>query len=132
MVVTISLVNLFAYIFSYRTGLQNQELHTEVERDFLTGVGNRRRAIRIADRPDMRHRGPASDVEDADHREGDDEQSEQDETDDQGFRHLWLSRISNRAMFSSPGCRRLRQGVLSRRQRAPVSVGHRQGCCHQR
>jgi diguanylate cyclase len=41
-VVTISLVNLFAYIFSYRTGLQNQELHTEVERDFLTGVGNRR------------------------------------------------------------------------------------------
>lgn len=41
-VVTISLVNLFAYIFSHRTGLQNQELHTEVERDFLTGVGNRR------------------------------------------------------------------------------------------
>lgn len=41
-VVTISLVNLFAYIFSYRTGLQNKELHTEVERDFLTGVGNRR------------------------------------------------------------------------------------------
>jgi diguanylate cyclase len=41
-VVTVSLVNLFAYIFSYRTGLQNKELHTEVERDFLTGVGNRR------------------------------------------------------------------------------------------
>jgi diguanylate cyclase len=41
-VVTISLVNLFAYIFSYRTSLQNKELHTEVERDFLTGVGNRR------------------------------------------------------------------------------------------
>ncbi len=41
-VVTISLVNLFAYIFSYRTGLQNRELHIEAERDFLTGAGNRR------------------------------------------------------------------------------------------
>lgn len=41
-VVTISLVNLFAYIFSHRTGLQNRELHIEAERDFLTGVGNRR------------------------------------------------------------------------------------------
>ncbi|TFW15655.1 GGDEF domain-containing protein [Duganella callida] len=41
-IVTIGLVNLFAYIFAYRTGRQNQELHTAVERDFLTGVGNRR------------------------------------------------------------------------------------------
>lgn len=48
-VVTISLVNLFAYIFSHRTGLQNQELHTEVERDFLTGVGNRRALDRKLD-----------------------------------------------------------------------------------
>jgi len=41
-VVTILLVNLFAYIFAYRTRLQNKELHTAVELDFLTGVGNRR------------------------------------------------------------------------------------------
>jgi diguanylate cyclase (GGDEF)-like protein len=41
-VVTIALVNLFAYIFAYRTGLQNKELHTAVELDFLTSVGNRR------------------------------------------------------------------------------------------
>jgi len=41
-VVTIALVNLFAYIFAYRTGLQNKELHNAVELDFLTGVGNRR------------------------------------------------------------------------------------------
>lgn len=41
-VVTIALVNLFAYIFSHRTGIQNRELHIEAERDFLTGVGNRR------------------------------------------------------------------------------------------
>lgn len=41
-VVTIGLVNLFAYIFAYRTGLQNRELHTAMELDFLTGVGNRR------------------------------------------------------------------------------------------
>jgi diguanylate cyclase (GGDEF)-like protein len=41
-IVTIGLVNLFAYIFSYRTGLQNQRLHTASELDFLTGVGNRR------------------------------------------------------------------------------------------
>jgi predicted signal transduction protein with EAL and GGDEF domain len=41
-IVTIGLVNLFAYIFAYRTGLQNKELHTAVELDFLTGVGNRR------------------------------------------------------------------------------------------
>jgi len=41
-VVTIGLVNLFAYIFSYRTGLQTRRLHTAAERDFLTGVGNRR------------------------------------------------------------------------------------------
>ncbi|MYM24336.1 diguanylate cyclase [Duganella sp. FT135W] len=41
-VVTIGLVNLFAYIFAYRTGLQNKELHTAVELDFLTGIGNRR------------------------------------------------------------------------------------------
>ncbi|MET0321742.1 MAG: GGDEF domain-containing protein [Duganella sp.] len=41
-VVTIALVNLFAYIFSHRTGLQNRELHLEAGRDFLTGAGNRR------------------------------------------------------------------------------------------
>ncbi|MES2352617.1 MAG: GGDEF domain-containing protein [Pseudomonadota bacterium] len=41
-VVTIVLVNLFAYIFADRTGLQNRALHTAVELDFLTGVGNRR------------------------------------------------------------------------------------------
>jgi diguanylate cyclase (GGDEF)-like protein len=41
-VVTAGLVNLFSYIFAYRTGLQNKELHTAVELDFLTGVGNRR------------------------------------------------------------------------------------------
>jgi diguanylate cyclase (GGDEF)-like protein len=41
-VVTAALVNLFSYIFAYRTGLQNKELHTAVELDFLTGVGNRR------------------------------------------------------------------------------------------
>ncbi|WP_343729801.1 GGDEF domain-containing protein [Duganella sp.] len=41
-VVTIALVNFFAYIFAHRTGLQNKELHTAVELDFLTGVGNRR------------------------------------------------------------------------------------------
>jgi diguanylate cyclase (GGDEF)-like protein len=41
-VVTIALINLFAYIFAYRTGLQNKELHTAVELDFLTAVGNRR------------------------------------------------------------------------------------------
>lgn len=41
-VVTVALVNLFAYIFAYRTGMQNKQLHTAVELDFLTGVGNRR------------------------------------------------------------------------------------------
>jgi diguanylate cyclase len=41
-VVTIALVNLFSYIFSHRTGLQNRELHLEAGRDFLTGAGNRR------------------------------------------------------------------------------------------
>ncbi|MHA4866468.1 GGDEF domain-containing protein [Duganella sp. PWIR1] len=41
-VVTIGLVNLFAYIFAYRTGLQTRKLHTAVELDFLTSVGNRR------------------------------------------------------------------------------------------
>lgn len=41
-VVTIALVNLFSYIFSYRTGVQNRQLHLEAGRDFLTGVGNRR------------------------------------------------------------------------------------------
>lgn len=39
---TAALVNLFAYIFAYRTGIQTRALHTEVERDFLTGVLNRR------------------------------------------------------------------------------------------
>lgn len=41
-IVTVGLVNLFAYIFSYRTGVQTRRLHTAAERDFLTGVGNRR------------------------------------------------------------------------------------------
>ncbi|WP_432378819.1 diguanylate cyclase [Duganella sp. P38] len=41
-VVTVALVNLFAYVFAYRTGLQTQRLHTAVELDFLTEVGNRR------------------------------------------------------------------------------------------
>jgi diguanylate cyclase (GGDEF)-like protein len=41
-IVTVGLVNLFAYIFSYRTGIQTRRLHTAAERDFLTGVGNRR------------------------------------------------------------------------------------------
>jgi len=41
-IVTVGLVNLFAYVFAYRTGLQTQRLHTAVELDFLTGVGNRR------------------------------------------------------------------------------------------
>ncbi len=54
-VVTIGLVNLFAYIFSYRTGAQNKALHTEVELDFLTGVGNRRSLDRkLADHADER------------------------------------------------------------------------------
>ncbi|MBV7537640.1 GGDEF domain-containing protein [Duganella sp. sic0402] len=42
LVVTVGLVNLFAYVFAYRTGLQTQRLYTAVELDFLTGVGNRR------------------------------------------------------------------------------------------
>lgn len=41
-IVTVGLVNLFAYVFAYRTGLTTQRLHTAVELDFLTGVGNRR------------------------------------------------------------------------------------------
>lgn len=41
-IVTVGLVNLFAYIFAYRTGLQNRRLHTASELDFLTSVGNRR------------------------------------------------------------------------------------------
>lgn len=39
---TAALVNLFAYIFAYRTGIQTRALHTQAERDFLTGVLNRR------------------------------------------------------------------------------------------
>ncbi|ELX09401.1 hypothetical protein Jab_2c14670 [Janthinobacterium sp. HH01] len=54
-VVTVGLVNLFAYIFSHRTGEQNKALHTEVELDFLTGVGNRRSLDRkLADHADER------------------------------------------------------------------------------
>lgn len=41
-IVTVGLVNLFAYIFAHRTGLQNQRLHMASELDFLTEVGNRR------------------------------------------------------------------------------------------
>lgn len=40
--VTFVLVNLFSYIFSDRTATQHNELNREAERDFLTGVGNRR------------------------------------------------------------------------------------------
>jgi diguanylate cyclase (GGDEF)-like protein len=46
-IVTVGLVNLFAYIFSYRTGIQTRRLHTAAERDFLTGVGNRRSLDRL-------------------------------------------------------------------------------------
>jgi len=54
-VVTIGLVNLFAYIFAYRTGEQNRALHTEVELDFLTGIGNRRALDRrLAEHADER------------------------------------------------------------------------------
>ncbi|MFZ6815636.1 GGDEF domain-containing protein [Undibacterium sp. Rencai35W] len=40
--VTLVLINLFSYIFSYRTSIQHNELNQQAERDFLTGVGNRR------------------------------------------------------------------------------------------
>ena len=40
--ITFILINLFSYIFSHRTAIQHNELHLEAERDFLTGVGNRR------------------------------------------------------------------------------------------
>ncbi|MYM96588.1 GGDEF domain-containing protein [Duganella vulcania] len=54
-IVTIGLVNLFAYIFAYRTGEQNKALHTEVELDFLTGIGNRRALDRkLAEHADER------------------------------------------------------------------------------
>ncbi|MFZ6743236.1 GGDEF domain-containing protein [Undibacterium sp. JH2W] len=41
-VVTLILINLFSYIFSDRTSLQHFELNQQAEKDFLTGVGNRR------------------------------------------------------------------------------------------
>ncbi|MFZ6747544.1 GGDEF domain-containing protein [Undibacterium sp. Ren11W] len=41
-VITLILINLFSYIFSYRTNLQHLELNHQAELDFLTGVGNRR------------------------------------------------------------------------------------------
>ncbi|MFZ6767419.1 GGDEF domain-containing protein [Undibacterium sp. Di26W] len=41
-VVTLVLINLFAAIFSHRTNLQHSELNQQAEKDFLTGVGNRR------------------------------------------------------------------------------------------
>ncbi|MCU6432800.1 GGDEF domain-containing protein [Undibacterium sp. Jales W-56] len=41
-VVTLVLINLFSYIFSYRTNLQHHELNLQAEHDFLTGAGNRR------------------------------------------------------------------------------------------
>jgi len=54
-IVTIGLVNLFAYIFAYRTGEQNKALHNEVELDFLTGIGNRRALDRkLAEHADER------------------------------------------------------------------------------
>jgi diguanylate cyclase (GGDEF)-like protein len=40
--VTFILINLFSYIFSHRTAIQHNELYREAERDFLTGVDNRR------------------------------------------------------------------------------------------
>lgn len=40
--ITFILINLFSYIFSHRTAIQHNELNREAERDFLTGVGNRR------------------------------------------------------------------------------------------
>ncbi|AZP10689.1 GGDEF domain-containing protein [Undibacterium parvum] len=40
--ITLVLINLFSYIFSYRTNLQHLELNHQAELDFLTGVGNRR------------------------------------------------------------------------------------------
>lgn len=42
LVVTLVLINLFAYIFSDRTSLQHFELNQQAEKDFLTGAGNRR------------------------------------------------------------------------------------------
>jgi diguanylate cyclase len=41
-IVTLILINLFSYIFSHRTNLQNSELHLQADNDFLTGIGNRR------------------------------------------------------------------------------------------
>lgn len=41
-VITLILINLFSFIFSYRTSLQHLELNHQAELDFLTGVGNRR------------------------------------------------------------------------------------------
>ena len=40
--ITFILINMFSYIFSHRTAIQHSELHSEAERDFLTGAGNRR------------------------------------------------------------------------------------------
>ncbi|MDE2428915.1 MAG: GGDEF domain-containing protein [Burkholderiales bacterium] len=42
LVVTLILINLFSYIFSYRTSIQHKELNFQAENDFLTGVRNRR------------------------------------------------------------------------------------------
>ncbi|MFZ6656644.1 GGDEF domain-containing protein [Undibacterium sp. TJN19] len=42
LIVTLILINLFSYIFSHRTSLQHHELNQQAEKDFLTGVGNRR------------------------------------------------------------------------------------------
>ncbi|MDY7538114.1 GGDEF domain-containing protein [Undibacterium sp. RTI2.1] len=55
--ITIILINLFSTIFSYRTNLQHKELNQQAERDFLTGVGNRRaldrRLAKLADPKNM-------------------------------------------------------------------------------
>lgn len=42
LVITLTLINLFSYIFSHSTNLQHNELHRQAKNDFLTGVGNRR------------------------------------------------------------------------------------------
>ena len=41
-VMTFILINLFAYIFAYRTAIQHKELNQQAEHDFLTDTGNRR------------------------------------------------------------------------------------------
>lgn len=42
LVITLTLINLFSYIFSHSTNLQHSELNRQAKNDFLTGAGNRR------------------------------------------------------------------------------------------